>query len=231
MRRRRLAAVLLTVFAAGTAQAVAADAPAPIATKAPIAAPEFSWTGFYAGVVAGAGRATTRHTHDVNGATSGDARIDGKLFGVTYGFNWQSNAWVVGLEGDFSRSGIGGHHNSSTPFCPGGGIDCVTDLRWFGTGRARLGFTWNRFLPFVTAGVAYGKVSGTITFPGFTQGDNWRAAFIYGAGAEWEFAPRWSVKAEYLKADSLGDKVTHSGIERISLKDLRFVRVGLNYRF
>src|SRR5215831_13022834 len=77
---------------------LAADLPAPM--MRPTAAP-YSWTGFYLGIEGGGGWAKTRHTNALNGINSGDASINGGLFGGTYGYNVQAGPWVLGIEGDF----------------------------------------------------------------------------------------------------------------------------------
>jgi len=235
MKKFLLAGIAAAAFCA--APALAADMP----VKAPVAAPMFNWTGFYLGIEGGGGWADTRHTNANNGATSGTVGIDGGLFGGTYGYNWQAprSPWVFGLEGDFSWSGIKKTFNDTgTGFCTGA-VTCVTDLRWLGTDRARLGYAWDRFLVYGTAGVAYGNVRGTIPNGNFTTGNNTRSGFVFGGGAEWAFAPNWSAKAEYLHIDSLGNKNTYGLIagapciqcEQVSLHNIDMVRVGLNYKF
>jgi len=214
------------------APALAADMP----VKAPPAAvaPMFNWTGFYVGVEGGGGWGHTRHTNVNNGANSGTAGISGGLAGGTYGYNWQSGAWVLGLEGDVSWSGIKKTFASSTPFCAPG-IECVTDMRWFGTDRVRLGYAQGPLLFYGTVGVAYGNVRGTLLNAGFDVGNKLHSGLTAGGGVEWAFAPNWSLKVEYLWAD-LGTKLTYGTVgtpadESVSLKNLNMVRVGLNYRF
>ena len=229
-------------FLLATTAAVALAAPAQAAdmpVKAPpaaVVAATYNWTGFYVGIVGGGAWADTRHTNNVNGANSGTHRISGGLFGGTYGYNAQFGSWVLGLEGDFSWSGIDSsfNDNNGSTFCTTP-LQCQTSLRWFGTDRARLGYAWNNLLAYGTAGVAYGKVRGTITNSIFATGENTRVGFIYGGGFEWGFAPAWSAKAEYLRTD-LGDKATYGTaafpqIENVSLKKLNIFRFGLNYRF
>jgi outer membrane immunogenic protein len=217
----------IAVAALSGASAFAADMP----VKVPPPAPVFNWTGFYLGIEGGGGWADTRHTNVINGGNSGTVGIDGGLFGGTYGYNWQSGSWVFGLEGDFSWSGIKKNFNDTgSGFCTGA-VQCVTDLRWLGTDRIRLGYAWDRLLVYGTAGVAYGDVRGTITNAGFDVGDKMHSGFTFGGGVEWAFAPNWSVKAEYLRA-GLGDKITYGlNTEAVSLKNLDIVRVGLNYKF
>ncbi len=182
---------------------------------------------------------TSRHTNALNGINSGNVGISGGLFGGTYGYNLQLGSWVVGFEGDFSWSGIRSNFfdNNGSDFCsPAVEIQCVTNLLWFGTDRARLGYSWDRLLVYATAGVAYGKVEGTLAGASLlvTSGQNTRTGFVAGAGAEWAFAPNWSVKGEYLWTD-LGSKTTYAVSNRfpeiVSLTNINIVRIGLNYHF
>ena len=112
----------------------------------------------------------------------------------------------------------------------------MTNLRWLGTDRARLGYVWDRLLVYGTAGVAYGNVRGTLANADFfvSIGDNTRAGFIFGGGVEWSFASAWSVKAEFLRTD-FGNKTTYNISNRfpqdVSLTNIDIVRVGLNYHF
>ena len=235
MRKFLLAATAAVTLAA---PAQAADMSVK-ARPAAVVAAAYNWTGFYVGLVGGGGWADTRHTNNINGANSGTVGISGGLLGGTYGYNAQFGSWVLGVEGDFSWSGIKGSFNDTgSGFCVGV-VQCETSLRWFGTNRARLGYAADRLFIYGTAGVAYGNVSGFLTNvtppPTFVAGNNTRAAFVYGAGVEWGFAPAWSVKAEYLRTD-LGDQATYGTtalplLERVSLKNLDIVRVGVNYRF
>jgi len=119
-------------------------------------------------------------------------------------------------------------------FCPFT-IPCRTDLRWFGTDRARLGYAWDRLLFYGTAGIAYGQVRGTLLTPGFTVGQTTRTGFVYGGGIEFALASNWSAKAEYLHTD-FGDKPTYGTaaaplVESVSFKRFNIFRAGLNYRF
>ena len=144
--------------------AIAADLPVKAPMQPLLPAP-YNWTGFYLGIAGGGGWANSRHTNAVNGINSGNVGISGGLFGGTYGYNWQLGSWVLGFEGDFSWSGIRSSFsdNNGSDFCsPAVEIQCVTNLLWFGTDRARLGYAWDRLLVYATAGVAYGKVEGTL---------------------------------------------------------------------
>src|SRR4249920_3823045 len=138
---RCLAVVLITAISATALTRIGSAADLPVKAQAkPLAPAPYSWTGFYLGIQGGGGWADTRHTNAMNGINSGDVRINGGLFGGTYGYNFQTGSWVLGIEGDFSWSGIKKQFDDSAPelfFCtiPDSPIKCMTDLRWLGTDR------------------------------------------------------------------------------------------------
>jgi outer membrane immunogenic protein len=234
---KKLFAFSAAIAALGfVSSAFAADMPVKASLKAPVIAPAaYNWTGLYLGIEGGGGWGNTQHTNNTNGINSGTTTVSGGLVGGTYGYNYQMGSWVLGLEGDFSWSGISANFNDNgSGFCTGI-VQCQTKLRWLGTDRVRVGFAWDRLLVFGTAGIAYGDVYGTLTNAGFTTGSITHAGFIGGGGVEWAFAPAWSVKGEYLWTN-LGDKATYGLpalplVENVSLKNLSIVRVGLNYHF
>jgi len=109
-------AVAATVSAiAFTQNATAADVPVK-APVAPVPAPIYSWTGFYVGVHAGWGWSSSTVTVTPSPAfvsASGyethsfDQNSDGFIGGGQIGYNWQfAPNWMVGIEGDFSGTGI-----------------------------------------------------------------------------------------------------------------------------
>lgn len=229
---------LLTAFAIAfgfASPAVAADMPAKApAYRAPAAiAPAWNWTGFYLGVAGGGGWGSTRHTNELNNATSGtDHNLEGGIFGGTYGYNWQWGSVVAGLEGDISWSGIRDSFRDSGGFC--GPAPCVTDLKWLGTDRIRFGFAWDRFLAYATGGVAYGSVQATCCgIPAITDETKWRTGYAVGGGVEAMLMPNWSAKLEYLYVD-LGEETnyhtTQPAGEKVLVKS-NIVRLGINYHF
>src|SRR5262245_6160762 len=128
MKRVFLAGVGLLALASAAA---AADLPArryePIPQRAvPMYAPVYNWTGFYLGINGGGARGTSTWT------STGNFDVDGWMIGGTIGYNWQSSAWVFGLEGDLDWTNIAG--TTTTGCVPG----CTTKNSWLGTARARL---------------------------------------------------------------------------------------------
>jgi outer membrane immunogenic protein len=190
MRRVLVASVGLLALSAGMGAAQAADlnrryAPPPMA---PVYAPGYNWTGFYVGINGGGGWGRSKWD------TVDTFDLSGGLIGATIGYNWQfAGQVVVGVEGDIDWSGIKG---STTTLCPFG---CETRNSWLGTVRGRLGYAFDRFLPFVTAGLAVGDIKASTPFlPG---GSTTTAGWTVGGGLEFAVVSNVTLKAEYLYVD------------------------------
>ncbi|MGE0563139.1 MAG: outer membrane protein [Pseudolabrys sp.] len=204
--------------------ALAADlprrpAPAPVA-KAPIYAP-YNWTGLYVGLNGGYGWGTS----SFSGATgTGDFNVNGGLLGGTLGYNWQVGHAVFGLETDLGWSGM-----KDSAAC--GAFTCETKNTWLGTTRGRIGYAWDRFMPYITGGVAYGNVKATTL--GVGSASDTRFGWTVGAGVEVAVSGPWTAKLEYLYAD-LGDfncgTCTATPPSNVDFTT-NIVRAGLNYRF
>ncbi len=260
MRKFLLAAACA---ATGAVSASAADLPARTYTKAPaMAAPAYNWTGCYIGGNVGGGwgqRAGDRGTLNAGNATLNagigvpaglDAGSSGVVGGGQVGCSYQTGPLVFGGEADIQGSGIRG---SSTIFSPSiAGSDPTTAngqerIDWFGTVRARLGFTpLNDLLLYGTGGLAYGGVRNSASLALTPLGDGnyagatseTRVGWTAGVGGEYAFANSWSVKLEYLYVDlgTTGVQMTDPGRPNTFI-DYGFrhrdniVRVGLNYHF
>jgi outer membrane immunogenic protein len=216
MKRIVLASAALFAFVV-TQPALAADAPI---YKAPPAA-LFNWSGFYAGIVGGGGWGDSEQIAP-GPVSTGSFDISGGVLGGTVGFNWQTAALVFGIEGDYSAANIRG---STTAVC---GVACTTDLRSLGTVRGRLGYTAGRFMPYLTAGYAFGDLRRGF---GATSGNATADGWAGGVGLEALLAPNWSVKAEYLYVDLGRTNVPIGGFPTTVDFQAHLLRVGLNYRF
>jgi outer membrane immunogenic protein len=194
------------------------------AYKAPMWVAPFSWSGFYAGINGGYGFGTSDWT---GAATAGSAKPKGALAGVTLGYNLQTGVWVWGVEGDFDGSWMK-NTGSGTGVCAG--IGCEINNTWLGTTRLRVGYAWDRWLPYLTGGAAFGNIKMTPN-TGLSESKT-KVGWTAGAGVEWAFAGTWSAKFEYLYVD-LG-KAT-CGAACVLSTDVSFkasvVRLGVNYRF
>ena len=192
--------------------------------KAPVYAPAYSWTGFYAGINGGWGFGTSKW--DI--PPTGSFDIDGGLVGGTLGYNYQFGQGVVGIEGDIDWADING---TSTTFCP---VGCKTNDNWLGTVRGRLGYAADRFMPFISGGLAFGDIQASV--PGFAGATSTQAGWTVGGGIEMAIAGNWTAKAEYLYVNlgrfncgtSCGAAV---GVTDNVSFQTNIVRGGVNYRF
>ena len=131
--------------------ASAADLPRGMPYKSPAYVAQYNWTGFYLGINAGGGFGNS----DWNGFAISNSPSGG-MIGGTAGYNWQGTGspWVFGIEGDIDWTNI-----KDSTAC--GALNCQTKNNWLGTVRGRVGYALDRFLPYVTGGVAFGDIKPT----------------------------------------------------------------------
>jgi len=164
MNRVAVACVGLLALAGGSA--VAADL-APYYQPGPAYNPIYTWTGFYVGINGGGGWGSSQW----DAVNSFD--VSGGLIGGTVGYNWQFGQVVVGAEGDIDWSGIKG---TTTVLCPGG---CETRNKWLATARGRLGYAFDRFLPYFTGGLAFGDINATLPLLPVVSNVSLKAEYLY----------------------------------------------------
>jgi outer membrane immunogenic protein len=217
-------------FAATAIPALAADlpAPAPLYKAASVAAPSYSWTGFYLGLNAGYGWGD-RNFQLFNGDPAFYAPAlaagpipatlapnpQGFIGGGQAGYNIQSGLVVYGIEADIQYSNVKGTAATATSIIPFPNILTTAQqkLDWLGTLRGRLGVSNSDFLLYATGGLAYGHASASSSTlvtgpPGNSCANNLycsvgavsttKAGWTAGMGAEYAFAQPWTVKLEYL---------------------------------
>ena len=214
-------AVLVALAAAGPA--LAADlsvAPIYKAPPAPPVAPIYNWSGFYLGVNGGGDWGRSRWD------STGGFNVSGGMIGGTAGYNWQVGRAVFGVEGDADWTSLQG---STTNNCLAG---CSTNSDWLATVRGRVGYAFDRFLPFVTGGLAVGDIRATT--PGFAGMTQTNAGWTAGGGFEFALTNNWTAKAEYLHVDlgnmNCGFNCGATSPNNVSLRE-NVVRAGVNYRF
>lgn len=208
------------------------------------AAAQTNWTGFHAGVNIGHSSGGVDETPDYGLAHQS---MSGNVFGAQLGYDYQfpGTKLVLGLETDLQKSSASG--NRFTNFCTGctGGYSDAsttkTQLDWFGTTRIRAGYAVGKFLPYVTGGIAYGRVktsmNETYTDPYFGSSswhnENTQAGLGYavGAGVEWAAMRNMSIRAEYLRTRfEVSKQVNSYSSSELGLTN-NIVRLGVNYRF
>lgn len=206
--------VLVSYLAAGSA--FAADLPN--RKDAPVYAPPpaFSWSGWHFGISGGYAGGTVNSTETVYGfpfaggagfvgGLQTSTSTSGFIIGGQSGYMWHlPNNIVVGYESDIQYSDVRSRESNGFAFGAAG-----NRLDWFGTERLRFGYALGRFLPYVTGGLSYGKVSahgaqfvGGFLFP--ISASTTHAGWTVGAGLEYAFTDSLSLKAEYLYVELEG---------------------------
>jgi outer membrane immunogenic protein len=182
----------------------------------------YNWTGFYAGINGGYGWGTS----DWDSPATVGSKPKGGLIGGTVGYNYQTGAIVWGVEGDVAYSMI----KDSTTCALG---PCEVENKWLGTARGRIGYAFDRWLPYLTAGAAFGDVKATRVGVAAGGASDIMAGWTAGVGLEYAFLGNWTAKVEYLYAD-LGkfDCGTACGAAADNVTfQTNIIRAGLNYKF
>lgn len=215
----------------------ASDLPTHKAPAAPtLASPVYNWTGFYVGANLGVdwSRSSSGITYDFFDELSpGPSSVNnpaGVIGGVQAGYNWQFSSLVLGVEADADLSSARRNaafdeyltHNSS--------------LSALGTIRARAGWAFDRWLPYVTGGVAFADLKNSLNDDGLVFSRNSSATgWVVGGGLEYALTDHWTVKAEYLYAQFPNSSgVVGSSPYLYRFKDTdsdQIARVGVNYKF
>ena len=162
---RTLAFLCAAIGLSGSA--FAADLPPAPAPRAPAVylppvVPVYNWSGVYLGINGGYGFGSSEWTvsQNLSGSTSsGSFNTNGGLVGGTLGVNFQTGAFVFGVESDWDWQGLQGTSNS--PFCnilASGTPSCETKSDWIATIRGRAGYAADRVLFYATGGGAAGNV-------------------------------------------------------------------------
>jgi len=223
MKRFTFLACASLLAAAMASPSLASDLPRP-AYKAPVYVAPFSWSGFYVGLNAGYawGTADVSNVFGTQGIST-----TGGLVGGTLGYNLQTGNWVWGIETDIDASGLKGSSAAGAACITG---TCSVKNTWYGTTRGRIGYAFDRWLPFITGGAAYGDVK--LTTPGLSNTDT-QIGWTAGLGVEWAFLGNWSTKIEYLYSDLGNANCPASKCVVSTNTDLKtnLVRLGINYRF
>ena len=185
-------------------RAQAADLPGNRAYSAPTFAT--NWAGFYAGLHLGYGFGRAR-----------SADIDGFVGGAHVGFNLQSDKVVFGGELDVNYSGVDYRAFADT-----------FRQKWGGSGRVRVGYAFERFMPFVTGGIAF--TSGTMKAGGAKE-SNVHTGFVVGVGGEMMITSNISANIQLLHYRYGAQTYNVLPLSRNANIVTNEIRIGMNYRF
>ena len=260
----------------GRSKRVAAASFAAILWTMPVAAEDTTnWSGFFLGGHLGMLTSTTSF-NDPNGPPiyGGSVTAGGVLAGFQAGYNRQvAPQWVLGVEGEYSFLGASGSNTCMQPSTTVVGSNCKVQPRELATLAGRVGFLTQpqgRTMIFGKAGVSWlrsstsinpnnvpfldsGFIADGVTFSDTpdqaqpTSGSIGAFGPTIGAGVEYAFSPRWSLKFEYdyhhfsgmsLTAPEVTDVSTTgvvtnlgSGGSSAMTQNLHIAKMGLNYRF
>jgi outer membrane immunogenic protein len=230
--RIQLASLLVAAASFNSVQAAsAADLPVKAPRPAPVVAS--AWTGCYVGVNGGGAWGRTRWSDFVVGVDLGRDDTAGALAGGQVGCDYQTGAFVFGVEGMFDWTNLEGDHLDPVV----GLVTLRTNSNWLATASARVGYALDRTLLYAKGGGAwinrrFDACAGGVCL---MTDDHTRGGWMAGAGLEHLFWPNWSVKLEYNYLDFGTDApafcLAGACVGGTNLRqDVHVVLVGLNYR-
>lgn len=239
MKKYLIAASVLALTAASGANA--ADIIRPQPTTPVYTAPVFSWTGFYAGAQIGWAWSDTDLSADNALMTkrSFSPDPDGFIGGIYLGYNFDfGNNFVAGIETDFAWSNI--DETSSVATALGGRMDAKVKQEWEGATRIRLGYSADRFLPYIAGGVAYAKVKSSVNskdsfgvnvLPSRSGSDTF-VGWTVGAGVDYAVTDNLLLRLEYRYTDFGSEDFGGADTLRVNTDyKTNDVRVGVAYKF
>lgn len=251
MKRIRLTSAVVSLTLAGSSAAGAVESYPIKAAKPDVA----GWTGFYLGGHFGCASGWSNWSaNDGLSAVSGSTGVFNSydafkgtgsyLFGLQAGYNLMlPSRLLMGFEADFSAPNtIAGEQTVAS--VSGGTASYRDTVLGIGTARGRLGYAFDHWLLYGTAGFAWSydrpertQLAGTPLVGNAAIGTvdtalTWRLGWVAGIGAEVPIAPHWTAKIEFL-ATEFGDhrkSLAASAEELNSNLSVQRVQVGLNYQ-
>lgn len=204
----------------------------------------YDWSGFYFGLNAGAAMNDSNIENSFNytgpltaddfppgyfdqtlagiRAIGADLTSDETTFtgGALFGFNWQRDHLVLGLEGDINYVGFGDSETrdrgalldglfNEQPGTISASHKLSYGADWYGTLRGRMGYAADNLLIYGTGGLAYGDMEANSKFEASAgaESGSWKGSadainwgWTLGVGAEYGI-DNWSFGAEYLYVD------------------------------
>jgi len=191
------------------------------------------WSGFYIGVQGSYVTGKNHWQQTAPFSQSIEGNMNGVLFGIVGGWNFQNNNLIYGVELDssFGKADALSVNNPGPPSFLCGSAGCKTEISNFSTFRSRIGYTFGNTLPYFTAGVAVARARADAPRAIINLTDT-VSGFVFGVGIEHAFSNHISGKIEYIHTD-LGDFSipTNCSINCTSPIEFGLLRAGLNYQF
>lgn len=178
--------------------------------------PGGDWAGAYLGAHVGFVGAQFNNNVPAAPGPVGDAASP--LGGIHAGYNWQDGRYVYGGEADVSFLDI----DASSA---GGSFE--EDM--MATFRARGGYAFDRYLLYVTLGLALTNKETTLTGTGSSE--RLEAGVTTGIGLEMFYSGNWTARIEYLFAHVPKDTQTVGGVPTNGGSDNHIARIGVSYNY
>jgi outer membrane immunogenic protein len=206
---------------------------ADLAPPAAAAPGPYNWNGIYFGGNIGYGG--TSVTENFSGVGNGTAttNLPGGVGGAQIGSNYQVGNVVFGFEADFDGSMA--TKSMTAPGIASGNVQ----IPWLATLRGRLGYAFDHYLVYATAGGAASELHTAVT--NFATGEsattsNTHSAWTAGGGIEVGITDNASARLEYLYMQSGTFNVATVSAAPNNLAvsarvQENLVRAGLNIRF
>jgi len=185
--------------------------PGSAAELLPSAVTATQWDGFYVGGQLGGAWSDTDWHYDNHNwfntigpalvGTNFDIDASGVLGGGQAGFNYQTGAWVIRIEGSVAGADL--DESRKSPFFPTS--DTYTaEVNWLTTATGRIGYAQDKWLAYVKGGWAGADVELTLFDHGTpvrASSSDWANGWTVGGGAEYAFCKSFSLGVEYDYAD------------------------------
>jgi high affinity Mn2+ porin len=204
-------------------------------STAVVSLPSYDWVGFYVGGHMAYSRGRSSSTlFDPDPSNSTD-RFGSLYGGAQAGYNVVlPSRLLLGIEGDVTFANFF-ENNDSIAMRPTSAGTTINDrIDYIATLRGRVGYAFDRWLIYATAGLAWSQARVTET-PGVVLDEDkslsTRSGVVLGVGSEVAIAPDWSVRLEYVY-DRFGSTFAlfPSGNAYQSSFDIHTLRLGLNHQ-
>jgi len=193
------------------------------------------WTGGYVGAQAGVGSGSVTYVYNTAPPNIITFEANGFVAGVLGGYDWQYGNLVFGISGEITGTTISGSITGTQYPCSFMQT-CTFSATWLGTAEVRAGVVIDRFMPFVTAGLAVGGISGAVDwsacFPASSTCafDEMAIGKTFGAGVEVAIDEHISLSGKLQRMDLGAPEFPNNSV---SSNDIVFntMTFGANWRF
>jgi outer membrane immunogenic protein len=241
----KISTAALALLLSSTAAFAADLAPQPVEPVAPVVVAPFTWTGIYGGLQAGytfgnsdfsVYRASTG-LPDYEGSMDPSGFTGGLYVGANYQFEGN---FVIGIEADGNYDDVKdssvAYGNAAAGTAPVTPRESDAKLKWDASVRLRAGYAFDRFLPYITGGVAFGKFdyNPNWTIDGQLRHSSTQTGWTIGAGLEYAVTDNLIARVEYRYTD-YGKKTYVEYVNPLFNDDIDLktnsIRVGIAYKF